>query len=250
MIKRLLILIVAVGLGIPSWGQDVGGNLPQKGDFTVSAALGYNSYVSHEAFRSLSKVYEMEPLGTEWFDEQMMVGLEGSYFFSDKWSVRLGGGFSYTLVPGKSEVPGTYDDDSVLGDGSIPGYRAVATENAMRFNVLAGVDRHFSFANVKNLSFHLGFHLGYAYSLHFLYYNEELSMGKSIAEGFNARGIVNTGLDYHFLPNMYAGIEVNALQYTYSYAVASPEEGLGNLMADSHNASFLAAPAIKIGFRF
>lgn len=250
MMKKLFILTVALVVSFSSWGQNSESNLPQKGDFTVSATIGYNSFVKHEAFRNVQMQYETQALNAEWFDEGMMVGLEAGWFFADKWSWRLGGGFSSTFNPGRSEVPGTYDEDSVLGDGSIPAYRAVASENAYRFNVVTGFYRHFSFDNVKNLDLHLGLQLGYAYSLHTLYYNEEISMGKSIGEGFNARGAINVGVDYYFFPNMYAGVEVNALQYTYSYSVLSPEEGLSNLFADSHNASFLAAPTIKIGFKF
>lgn len=250
MIKKLFLITIALAVSFSSWGQSSESNLPQKGDFTVSATLGYNSFVSQEAIRYNSYEYYIAAMDTDWFDEDMLVGIEGNWFFADKWSMRLGGGFAYTYKPGYPELPGTYDNDSELGDGSIPTYEAVANESAIRFNVITGVDRHFNFAKAKNLDFHAGLHVGYAYSLHTLFYDHEMAMGQSIGEGFNLRGMVNIGLDYYFMPNMFAGIEVNALQYTYSYSALRPEEGLGNLAADSHNASFMAAPTIKIGFKF
>ena len=250
MIKKLFLLTMTLVVSFSSWGQNSESNLPQKGDFTVSATMGYNSFVSQDAIRYNSTSYDMVAMDTDWFDEDMLVGIEGNLFIGDKWSWRFGGGFSYTYKPGYPELPGTYDENSELGDGSIPTYEAIATESAMRFNAITGIDRHISFAKAKNLDFHIGLHAGYAYSLHTLFYDHEKAMGQSIGESFNLRGMLNIGFDYYFMPNMFAGVEVNALQYTYSYSAYRPEEGLGNLAADSHNASFMAAPTFKIGFKF
>ena len=49
---------------------------------------------------------------------------------------------------------------------------------------------------------------------------------------------------------MYVGVQVDPFAYTYNMTTYKPQEGLGNLSADSHNFSVLAAPTIKIGFKF
>ena len=179
-----------------------------------------------------------------------MVGVEGSWFFSDKWSWRLGGGLGFTNNPGYSEVTGTFDENDSEPAGNIPTYRAVADGQTFKYNVYTGVDRHIQHKNLQNLYFHVGVHAGFAYGLNQILYNEEKSMGKSIGEAFNIRGAVNTGVSYYVLPGMFLGVEVNAFQYTYNMTTIKPQAGLANLSADSHNFGFLAAPTLKIGFKF
>ena len=249
MIKKLIVLTCAAMLGISAFAQD--GNGPKKGDWTVSATVGYNSYVGNNAPTvTTSEMYEIAALSTDWFENKLMVGVEGSWFFSDKWSWRLGGGLGFTNNPGYSEVTGTFDENDSEPAGNIPTYRAVADGQTFKYNVYTGVDRHIQHKNLQNLYFHVGVHAGFAYGLNQILYNEEKSMGKSIGEAFNIRGAVNTGVSYYVLPGMFLGVEVNAFQYTYNMTTIKPQEGLANLSADSHNFGFLAAPTLKIGFKF
>ncbi|EXZ49436.1 ompA/MotB domain protein [Bacteroides fragilis str. 3397 N2] len=53
----------------------------------------------------------------------------------------MGGGVSFTNNPGYPAVPGTIDENTEAGDGSIPNYRAVADAQSFAYNVSAGVDR-------------------------------------------------------------------------------------------------------------
>ena len=125
-------------------------------------------------------------------------------------------------------------------------------KNCKNFNVYAGFDRYFSHNEVKNLYFHVGVHAGVAYSLNELDSEEysSTSMGISVGEAVTMRGAINAGVDYYFLPAMFVGLEVNALQYSYNMTTIKPQAGLANLSADSHNFGFLAAPTLKIGFKF
>ena len=249
MIKKLIVLTCAAMLGISAFAQE--GNGPKKGDLTLSATVGYNSYAGKSApTTGLSTQYEVSALSTDWFENKLMVGVEGSWFFSDKWSWRLGGGLGFTNNPGYSEVTGTFDENDSEPAGNIPTYRAVADGQTFKYNVYTGVDRHIQHKNLQNLYFHVGVHAGFAYGLNQILYNEEKSMGKSIGEAFNIRGAVNTGVSYYVLPGMFLGVEVNAFQYTYNMTTIKPQAGLANLSADSHNFGFLAAPTLKIGFKF
>lgn len=249
MIKKLIVLTCAAMLGISAFAQE--GNGPKKGDWTLSATVGYNSFVGNNAPTvTTSEMYEIAALSTDWFENKLMVGVEGSWFFSDKWSWRLGGGLGFTNNPGYSEVTGTFDENDSEPAGNIPTYRAVADGQTFKYNVYTGVDRHIQHKNLQNLYFHVGVHAGFAYGLNQILYNEETSMGKMIGEAFNIRGAVNTGVSYYVLPGMFLGVEVNAFQYTYNMTTIKPQEGLANLSADSHNFGFLAAPTLKIGFKF
>ena len=255
MIKRLLILACAVMLGVAGIAQekcdmDFG---PKKGDFTWSATMGANSFVSHNApIVTTQPNYYVQALSTDWFDSNLAVGIDGNWFFSDKWSWRFGGGLGYTNIPGYAEKLGTFDENSVPGDGSVPTYEGVAEGFSFKYNVYTGFDRHFACEKVKNLYFHIGIHAGFAYSLNSLNGEDysSTSLGTSVGEAFNIRGAFNTGVDYYFLPAMFVGLEVNALQYTYNMTLIRPQSGLSNLAADSHNVGFLAAPTLKIGFKF
>ena len=84
----------------------------------------------------------------------------------------------------------------------------------------------------------------------FMKYDEYVSMGKSVGETWNLRGSLTVGVDYFVLPAMYVGAQIDPLAYTYNMTTYKPQEGLGSLKADSHNFSMLAAPTVKVGFRF
>lgn len=225
---------------------------PQKGDFTIAFTVGYNSYANVKALPGALTSYEGAALSTDWSDKKLMVGFEGGWFFRDLWKLDLGGGLNFTNNPGYSAVPGTIDENASAEDnmGEIPGYRAVADAYSFSYNVFAGVDRYFKVRNVPNLMWYTGVRLGVAYGLNEMKYDEPELMGKSTAETWNLRGAVTMGMDYFILPAFYVGAQIDPISYTYNMTSYKPQEGLSNLDADSHNFSLLAAPTLKIGFKF
>ena len=248
MIRKLFIFAVASLLSVGVYSQESNG--PVKGDFTVSGTIGYNSFVGKNAEVTMSTSYYNSALSTDWFDSKLMVGLEGQWFFSDSWALRLGGGLGFTHNPGYTSKPGTVDENTEPGDGSIPDYRAVGDAQTLKYNVYTGVNRYFQSKKVSNLYFHAGVQVGFAYGNNQVKFDEESSMGKSIGEAFNIRGALNCGVDYYVLPGMFIGLEVSPVAYTYNMTTIKPEAGLSNLSADSHNIGFLASPTLKIGFKF
>lgn len=224
---------------------------PHKGDFTLAATVGYNSYASVKALPGTLANYEVAALSTDWSNKKLMVGIEGGWFFKDLWKLDLGGGLNFTNNPGYSAVPGTMDAAASAEDnmGEIPSYRAVADAQTLTYNVFVGVDRYFR-TKVPNLMWYTGLRVGMAYAQNQMRYDEYESMGKSIAEGWNLRGSIAMGVDYFVLPALYIGFQIEPFAYTYNMTTYKPQEGLSNLDADSHNFGFLAAPTIKIGFKF
>lgn len=257
-IKKLLVLAVMPMMCLAANAQEKScckDLTPKKGDFTIAATVGYNSYASVTALSGLMTDYEAAALSTNWSDKKLMVGIEGGWFFKDLWKLNLGGGLNFTNNPGYSAVPGTIDDTNRGNSaednmGEIPNYRAVANAQSFSYNVFAGVDRYLKLKKVPNLMPYFGVRVGFAYGLNEMKYDEYETMGKSTAETFNLRGALTAGIDYFVLPAMYVGVQVDPFTYTYNMTTYKPQEGLGNLSADSHNFSVLAAPTIKIGFKF
>lgn len=248
-LRKLIILAVAPMMCLAASAQDY---TPKKGDFTVSATISYNNYTSLDAAAGNLKDYSLSAVSTNWTDKQLMVGIEGGWFFQDLWKVTLGGGMNISKNPGYTAVPGTIDNnDYEAGDGSIPNYAAVASQSEMQFNIYAGVDRYFdNFIKVKNLLPYAGVRMGYAYGRNSALADDETWMGKSIGESFNLRWSLTAGMDYFMSEAFFLGIQVEPFAYTYNRSVLKPQEGLGNLGANSHNFSFLAAPTLKVGFKF
>ena len=245
-LRKLILIAVAPMMCLAAQAQEA---TPKKGDFTVAATVSYNSYTSMKALAGNLSSYSLSAASTNWNDKQLMVGIEGGWFFKDLWKLTLGGGLSITSNPGYAALPGTIDSNSKPGDGSIPNYEAVASQSDLRFQVFTGVDRYFK-TKATGMMTYLGVRLGYAYGRNSAFADSEEYAGKSIGESFNIRGALTAGVDYFLNNGIYIGAEVNPLAYTYNKATLKPQAGLGNLEANSHNFSILAAPTLKVGFKF
>ena len=245
-LKKLIILAVAPMMCLAASAQDF---TPKKGDFTVAATVSYNSYTSLDAADGNSSSHSLAAVSTNWTDKKLMVGLEGGWFFQDLWKLTLGGGMNISSNPGYASVPGVWDDYDVTT--GIPTYNAVKSQSEMQFNIYAGVDRYFdNLIKVNNLMPYFGARMGYAYGRNSAYADDETWMGKSIGESFNLRWSLVAGLDYFLSEAFFLGIQVEPFAYTYNKSTLKPQEGLGNLSANSHNFGILAAPTIKFGFKF
>ena len=246
-LRKLIILAVAPMMCLAVSAQDF---TPKKGDFTVAATVSYNSYTSLDAANGSWSSHELAAVSTNWTDKKLMVGLEGGWFFQDLWKLTLGGGMNISKNPGYAAVPGVWDSSDGVSAG-IPDYKAVASQSEIQFNVYAGVDRYFdNLIKVKNLLPYAGARMGYAYGRNTACADDESWMGKSVGESFNLRWSLVAGLDYFVSEAFFFGIQVEPLAYTYNKSTLRPQEGLGNLSANSHNFGIFAAPTLKVGFKF
>ena len=244
-LRKLFILAVAPMMCLAASAQVA---TPKKGDLTVAVTAGYNSYTSLSAPAGNLNDYKLQAVSTNWNEKQLMLGIEGGWFCKDLWKATLGGGMSITSNPGYAAVPGTAEGGNV-GGASIPSYGAVASESDIQFNVFAGVDRYFK-SKVSGLMPYVGGRIGYAYGRNSAYADSEEYVGKSIAESFNVRVALTAGVDYYINDVLFVGAQIDGLAYTYNMSTYKPQAGLGNLSADSHNFSLLAAPTLKFGFKF
>lgn len=252
--QKILVSAVLPLCCLTAVAQTTDDNTPAKGDFTVAATVGYNSYSTVTALPGNLTDYSASAMSTNWADKKLMVGFEAGYFISGKWKLNLGGGLNFTHNPGYSDKPGTIDGNSPKDAdgyiGEIPNYRAVASQYSCAYNVFVGVDRYFRVGGVKNLMWYGGVRVGMAYALNQQKYDEWTSMGKSTAEAWNLRANLTAGVDYYVLPAMFVGASIDPFAYTYNMTTYKPQEGLANLSADSSNFSILAAPTLRVGFKF
>lgn len=245
-LNKLFVLAALPLIGLTANAQEKG---PQKNDFTVAATLSYNSSVMQNAAAGNLYNYNIAAQSTNWNDKNLSVGIEGGWFFLDEWKLTLGGGMNITKKPGYSAVPGTIDENTEPGDGSIPNYGVVADQSYVQFNVYTGVDRYFK-TKVDGLYLYAGARVGYAYGRNSSFLDDETTMGKSVGEAFNIRGALTGGVDYFITDGFYVGAQVDPFAYTYNRSLIKPQEGLSNLDANSHNFGILAAPTLKVGFKF
>lgn len=103
---------------------------------------------------------------------------------------------------------------------------------------------------MDGLYVYAGARIGYAYGRNISFTDDENNMGKSIGEAFNIRGALTGGVDYYFTDAFFIGAQVDPFAYTYNSNLIKPQAGLRNMQAKSHNFGILAAPTIKIGFKF
>ena len=127
-LRKLFILAVAPMMCLAASAQVA---TPKKGDITVAVTAGYNSYTSLSAPAGNLNNYNLQAVSTNWNEKQLMLGIEGGWFFKDLWKATLGGGLSITSNPGYAPVPGTIDETTEAGDGSIPNYGAVASQRSL-----------------------------------------------------------------------------------------------------------------------
>jgi opacity protein-like surface antigen len=223
-------------------------NSPKKGDVTLAVTAGYTANTTVTAQPGNLTTYEVTPIT----DLRFALGVEGGWFVADRWKLSLGGAVNFLNNAGYSEVPGTVDESAGIEDnlGEIPNYRAVADAQTFSYNVALGFDRYFGVKGVKNMMLYTGLRVGFAYGQNQKKYDEWTSMGKSIAETSSLRGAWTFGVDYYMFPNMFIGVSIDPVSYTYNITTYVPQEGLGNLSADSHKFSAFAHPTLRVGFKF
>ena len=120
-IKKLLIVAVSAMMCLAGHAQSSKDFTPKKGDWTLAATLGYNSYASVTALPGTLSSYEGAALSTNWAEKQLMVGFEAGWFVNDNWKLNLAGGFNMNNNPGYAAVPGTMDENrhALGGNGDL-----------------------------------------------------------------------------------------------------------------------------------
>jgi len=263
----LLLFVFLIWFGTIQ-AQEQSGLGPKKGTVTVSLLSGNASPNSiwlelPEAGRSSYSVGSYSYLSTNSSGSVLnMVGLEGKWFFSDKWAVRLNGGTKFNATPAHEGIPGV----SLNGHTVVPTYNDVPARADADVSINMGVDRYFATKNqhlfwyaspVVNFQYARlsGFELGTP-DLYSGLTGSQLSTtvgdtsSPRYAEGYGLGLSGIAGAEYYTESGIVFGFELRGISYMYSVNSILPEQGLKPLRSESHNITFLSYPSVKIGFRF
>jgi hypothetical protein len=251
--KKLLSIIaflmfVFVGT-VQSQAQDESDSLLKQHTFTVSINFGVGSYIGTDAPAPDLASYTVSAPKTAWFSKQPLLDLEGRWFVTDKWALKLTGSLAYSYNPSYAGDIGTVADGEKLEPGDVPAYVVPSSSN-LQFAVGVGAEHYFA-TKIKRLYFRVGGEFGYAYGQ--VRENGEYSdrwSGTAIGEAYAFRVAPVGGIDYYFTKQLFVGIDVRPISYQYSVYGERSQVGLPLTASDSHSFTFIAQPTIKLGFRF
>jgi hypothetical protein len=251
--KKILIIIALLSLAFSGTVQaqepEEDTFAPGKNDFTVSVNFGVGSYIGKSAPAPDLSSYSLSAPMTSWFDKKPLLDVEGRWFVTDKWALKLTGSFAFGYNPAYREVTGTADPGS-FEPGDIPTYNAVPSSDNIQYSVGVGGERYFS-TKSDRLYLRLGGEFGYAYGrVSVNGVDSEAYLGASIGEAYSFRVAPVTGVDYFFAKRLFVGIDIRPIAYQYSVYGERPQAGLKLLSSDNHSFAFISQPTVKLGFRF
>lgn len=224
---------------------------PKKGDLMVSLNFGVGSYIGTSAPKPNLSNYTLSAPMDAWFDKKPILDIEGKWFVTDRWALKLTGGLSYSHNPGYSEITGTQTgNNSEIEAGEVPTYNAVPSGNNIQYYIGIGADHYFNTKSDK-LFLRVGGEIGYAYGR--VTVNAEDSeeyTGATLGEAYALKIAPVVGADYFMNSALYVGFDIRPVSYQYSKYSERPQVGLGLLSSDNHNISILSQPMIKLGVRF
>jgi outer membrane protein W len=247
----ILMFVFAGGVAQAQEQEEEGTDSPiAKDAFTVSVNFGIGSYIGKSAPAPNLSSYTLSAPMTAWFSKTPILDVEGKWFVTDKWAVKLTGSFAYNYNPAYNEVTGTADSDATFEPGDLPTYKAVPSSNNIQYSVGVGADHYFATKN-NRIFLRVGGEFGYAYGrVTANGVDSEEYLGAAIGEAYALRIAPVAGLDYFFVKQLFVGIDVRPISYSYSVYSERPQVGLKLLSSDNHSFSFIAQPTIKLGFRF
>ena len=248
MIKKILSIVAFLSLVFPIAGNaqnqqpETAANL--KGDWTLSVNFGIGSHIGQSAPAPNLNSYTFSAPVDSRYSGKPVLEVEFRRFMSDKWAMKLSGGFGYDYSPGYREVTGSE------GVNGVPTYNAVPSGSKLQFAVTLGADRYWSVCGSSRLFFRCGGEAGFAYGQTRQNADDsEAYMGASIGEAYAFKVAPVAGFDFFFGQVLFAGIEIRPVEYRYSTYSIRPQTGLGLLSSDNHNISFLSVPMLKFGVR-
>lgn len=230
---------------------------PNKGDFTVSLLLGRGQYASQifAPNSNLGGVSNQAP-NTRVIDQNSnalinMIGAEARYFIADNITIKLSGGVFISNTPQQSNIESA--------NGLTPNILAVREEKRTDLNFAIGSEYHFSNKR-KRMSPYLGTSIP-------VYYGRHSSFNPSVTVNggnVNVQDLYGTrdatllgiglqslaGIDYYINKDIFFGVQINPIGYSYVRVEKSSGEGFDISRADSTSFNFLTQPVLKFGFKF
>lgn len=248
--KKILCLVMLLSFAFSVFAQSSGDVEPKKGDWLFSVNFGVGSYIGTSAPKPNLSNYTLSAPMSAWFDKNPILDVEGKWFVSDKWALKLTAGFNYSYNPAYKEVTGTSTGSGIIEVGDIPTYNAVPSSDNIQFFVGVGADHYFK-TKWERLYLRVGGEFGYAYGrVSVNAEDDEDYMGASLGEAYALKVAPVLGTDYFFNQALFLGFDIRPIEYQYSTYSERPQAGLSLLSSDNHSFSVLSRPMIKLGIRF
>ncbi|MCG8580822.1 MAG: hypothetical protein MI866_12945 [Bacteroidales bacterium] len=232
---------------------------PKAGDISVSLQLGKATDVSDNLQyirknQNLYQVYAPSNSAVSGSSNSLvnMIGIEGKYFLSNKWAVRLSGMGLINSTPAQQDIPGVPNPDNTGSDlpyMSIPDIADVPSTSSYSFIANAGADYYFNVGN-NRLFPYAGAQLNFNYGQRKDFTLQDDDLGERVSETYGLGGSLVGGIDYYLAEGFFIGIEVRALSYMYSVNRIFPQPGMEGADADNHSTTIFSNPMFKIGFKF
>ena len=255
-------------LGLPLCAQEKPKDLgPTKGTFDVSLQMGktqsFSNWLTLPDANGTSYSVQTPGMYSDITNNSMinMIGLEGKWFFSKTWALRVSGMGNICAAKGYEGSPGV---PAITGTSTVllPFYAGVPSLTNHEIIANVGFDKYFATSNN-----HLFWYIAPVINFHYNRLTGENSANfTAISQppyftvddpgtvrygegvGIGLSGII--GCEYYAKEGIFFGFEIRSVNYTYLMNTQLPMVGLTNLKSDSHNFSFLSQPTIKIGFKF
>lgn len=263
--KKIILIsfIFTIAMTNISYGQSETGDdstngfTPSKGNFTASLLLGKGQYANYVYAPStnLGSISNDQPntgvISTNNNSLVNMVGAEARYFITKQISLKLSGGFVTSTTPQQQNI------ESV--DNLTPEIRAVESNERVDLNFAIGSEYHFVNKTRKRMSPYLGVSIPIYYGKHSQFDpTVEESGGNvdiqdlygtrtSVLLGFGIQSLA--GIDYYINKDIYFGVQINPLGFSYTRVDKSSGAGFDTSKASTSDINILTQPVLKLGFR-
>ncbi len=269
--KYIIISALLIGLLPSVLAQDDTTKFgPAKGDFSGAVLFGRGSFLStgldvpnapgsNAGWYVLGTAPYQNSVEAGSNDVSNMLGVEGKYYISDKFALKISGGAIYRGTPPRDFIPGVIDPASPNATW-IPNYNAVVQDERVDANLNIGADFIFPSKKFDRIYPFAGFNIPLLYGRRSLYdptitANPDGSfvitdVGVRHAEviGFGLQA--TAGIDYYIAKGFFIGFEFKPVSYVYAYNRKIPAPGLEVLEADTHTWSLFSQIYFKVGFNF
>lgn len=269
--KYIIISALLLGLLGSVCAQDATGSFgPAKGDFSGAVLFGRGNFLTTGLdvplapgtntgwYVSGSAPYQ-NSVEAGYADVSNMAGVEGRYFLTNRFALKLSGGAIIRSTPPRDNMPAVilYNSPNATW---IPYYYAVQKDERVDLNLNLGVDYIFPSTRFERVFPYVGANIPFMYGRRTLYdptittdvYGNpvvtDIGMRHAEVVGFGLQAVA--GVDYYISKGLYFGFEFKPVSYVYAFNSKIPAPGLEALKADTHTWSFFSQIYCKLGFNF
>ena len=254
--KKIIFSVVLTITSCLAMAQGFG---PQAGDISLSLQLGRAENLNDVQYitknQSTYPIYAPSNSSASSSSNSLvnMLGVEGKYYLSDNFALRLSGMGLISNTPAQQEVPGVPNPDYNASSGlpvmTIPNYADVPSSSRYQFVANLGADYYFSVGNDRIYPY-TGAQLNGTYSQRKDFTLLEDDLGERVSETYGLGGSFVTGVDYYVAKGFFLGLEIKAFSYMYSVNRIFPQPGMEAGDAGNHFIGIFSNPTLKIGFTF